>query len=332
MSKQFMGHFTLSQIHGYQSEVNVLEIASALNFGDRWSEILSSIQSDGVSILFGQFDPKMLGDGDVASNLRYKHDKEINNKVVQNMYELLDWNSKNSSNPVVLTSYPRSQRYKTMKFNEDHTVQIINNATKDEISEESLQMNNFIQNYLTNDEILKMKEATRGARYNTYLADMISFLLMVNHRYHPEMFDMIVRKPTIFNTEMTDERGEQYLKPIMLNGKEWVPKDFDYLYFQECNKKDGTEFLVPKRDSIGKVYHQLKELISLEENGVKGMIREFLLETNLYQRFSDYGVNDVDDYLTIYMIYNCYKCVSLDELSHEDKHIVSQIESIIESF
>lgn len=309
----------------------LVEVASALNFNPwQWETTTGKLKEFTDIKLYCQFDPKPLGSGDVASNLRYKHDKTINNRVVKNMMNLFKLYSDVKSDPIVLTSYPREQRYKTITFLEDGFVKVINNATKREIDEDTQEMNHFLKRWISQENLLKMKESTKGARYNTYLADMISFILMMNHKYHPEMFDKIVRNPTVFNTTMLNADGQPYLKPFTKNGKEWVPKDFDYLYFEE-HGSDGLEFLVPKEGSIGKIYHQLKQLISLNENGVKEMLRKFLSENSSYERFSDYFVNDVDDYFTILMIKNSYEYVKDSELSMDEKRVKSEINRVSES-
>jgi len=309
----------------------LVEVASALNFDPwQWEVITEKIKEYKDIKLYCQFDPKPLGSGDVASNLRYKHNKTINNRVVGNTIKLFSLYSEITSGPIILTSYPREQRYKTVTFSEDGFVKVINNATKGEIDEDTQLMNKFLKKWITQENLIKMKESTKGARYNTYLADMISFILMMNHRYHPEMFDKIVRNPTVFNTTMMDADGQPYLKSFTKNGKEWIPKDFDYLYFEDYGA-EGQEFMMPKKDSIGKIYHQLNQLISLEENVVKEMLRKFLSENSSYQRFSDYFVNDVDDYFTILMIKNAYEYISESELSMDEKLVKSEIMNISES-
>lgn len=310
------------------NDVSLVELASALNYdGENWSIVYEETMDCGPIKFHGQFDLKKLGTGDVASNLRYKHDKDINNLVVRNTIQILERISK-SNWPLVITSYPREQRYKTFKFEPNGTIKVMNNGTRQEIVEDSLQMDEFIQKYITTEKLLEIRESTKGARYNSYLADMISFIMMMNHHYHPEMFEEVVRKPSVFNTEQVSLAGKSLLRAFVKGGKEWIPKkEFDYLYFEEVyNKKDGIRFSVPKDGSIGKVYHQLKDLLSLDENGIKEMLRKFMSEYGGYKRFSDYWVNDVDDGLTILLIKNAY---SYCDLTDSDKIIVDEIDRII---
>ena len=328
------GFYTLTSLStSVEKEGSVLvEVASALNFNAwQWETISEKMKEFKDIKLYCQFDPKPLGSGDVASNLRYKHDKSLNNQVVRNTMNLFKLYSASTSDPIVLTSYPRDQRYKIIHFSEDGSVEVINNATGSEIDEDTHDMNQFLTKWISHENILKMKESTKGAGYNTYLADMISFILMMNHKYHPEMFDTIVRNPMVLNTQILTVEGQPFLQPFTKDdGKEWIPKDFDYLYFED-HGSEGYKFLVPKKDSIGKVYHQLKELISLEENSVKEMLRKFLSENSSYERFSDYFVNDVDDYLTILMIKNAYEYVEEADLSTDEKGVQFEISKVLES-
>tara|TARA_Y100000817_G_scaffold314684_1_gene314566 strand:- start:791 stop:1792 length:1002 start_codon:yes stop_codon:yes gene_type:complete len=324
-----MPNFTLNEIDSMNDSKKMLvELASALNYeGVEWSQLFEKVKVGDMKF-HGQFDLKKVGSGDVASNLRYKHDKDRNNLVVQNTMEVLEFFSKNSQHPLVITSFPRDQRYKTFKFLEGGSTVVLNKSTRKEIVEESLQMNNFIQKYLDLEKISELRESTKGARYNSYLADMISFILMMNHHYNPEIFEEVIRRPCVFNTERVGLVGRNMLRPFVKDGKEWIPKKgFDYLYFEEVyNPKDGIKFSVPKDGTIGKVYHQLKDLISLEENEVKCLLRKFMNDFGGYKRFSDYWVNDVDDGLTLLLIKNAY---SYCDLTENDKKITEQIDRII---
>ena len=326
--------YELTQVRG-QGTVPILELASALYYtDDEWKKIFQIINAEGLPKFYCQFDLKGLGSGDVASNLRYKHDKTMNNQVVKNTLGLLNWYALNTGEPIVITSYPRSERYKTFKFLENGLVSVVNNAKKTEIVEDSEQMNLFLNRWFMSSSLvpsglLDIRECCKGARYNSYLADLISFILMINNEYHPEMFDSVVKTPTMFNTTMKDERGRPLLRAFVTNGKEWVPKDFDYLYFEEEGPlKGGIEFSVPKSGSIGKVYHQLKEIICQTETGMKKLVREFLSDHSVYSRLSDYWVNDVDDGLTIMAIAGCYDHVVL---TPDEERVKFNLHQIIEN-
>ena len=60
--------------------------------------------------LFLNLYPTEEGSKDVASNLRFKKDKDINNAVVINTLNFLDFYNKLNTNPIVITSYPREVR------------------------------------------------------------------------------------------------------------------------------------------------------------------------------------------------------------------------------
>ena len=316
-------HYTMTKIQG-TGEQNIVEMASALNFGHKWPEIEAEI-CEGSMELFAQFDLKSLGSGDVASNLRYKHDGGINNEVVRNTLKLL----KMTTLPITITSVSRSERYKSVQFLEDGTVTVTNNATKGVIPEDTVLLTEFLRAMGITEEKLKvLRPSTSGARYNSYLADMLSFIYMMNSYFHPEIFDKVIKVPTVYNTSMVGEDGEPFLKGLSVNGREWNPKEgFDYLYFEEDGpEKDGVEFRVPKGGSIGKVYHQLSELLSLKESGVKEMVRNFFGLRGTYNRFSDYWVNDVDDGFTMLMILNAYNHVSL---TPDEMKVKAEIEKVV---
>lgn len=323
-----MPQYELTQVRGRGSQ-HVLEMASALNYKpEEWAKIFNVIKAEGLPKFYCQFDLKGLGSGDVASNIRFKHDKVINNQVVSNTLELLEWYGRSTGEPIVITSYPRSERYKTFKFMDDGSFKIVNNSSRDEIVEESKQMNDFLKRWLPKKETrMTIRESTKGAKYNTYLADIISFILMINKEYHPEMFDSVVKKPTIFNTTMKDQNGKPLVRAFVKDGKEWIPGDQDYLYFEDvATSRDGIEFSFPKSGSIGKVYHQLKEIICQSETGMKKLVREFIGDHSVYSRLSDYWVNDVDDGLTILAIAGCYDHIVL---TPDEEKIKDQLHQLI---
>lgn len=323
--------FTMTEIRGgdQMGQNNLFEVASALNF--EWDTILAKLPPE-INLLqfFGQFDLKPLGSGDVASNLRYKHDSEINNNVVKNMMNLFSCYKKPDgyTQPVVITSVSRSERFITCQLLEDGLVNMTNNVTKESLPKETKLFNDFLDSMsVTKEKMVVFREASKGSRYNTYLADMLSFIYLMDYQFHPEAFEDKYKEPRVYNTSQMDENGLPLLKSFDKDGKTWTPKDnFDYLYFDESDQSSGINFKIPGSDSIHKVYHQLNELISLEENGAKEMVRTLLGNIGIYERFSDYWVNDVDDAFTILMIYNAYKHIQLNE---RDQKIKEQLEQII---
>ena len=89
--------------------------------------------------------PAEVGVGDVSSNLRYKTDKEINNAVVKNTVTFLEFYRKMNDNPVVVTAFPRSQRYYSFKLNEDGTVHVNNNKTGTRETDKEEILHNFFE-------------------------------------------------------------------------------------------------------------------------------------------------------------------------------------------
>jgi hypothetical protein len=70
----------------------------------------------------------------------------------------------------------------------------------------------------------------------------------------------------------------------------------------------------------------MKKILEEGENVEKREIRKWLLEYSFYERFSDYWYNDIDDALTILMIYHCFDC---GDLSHMENRVREQISGII---
>ena len=85
-----MSQYELTQVRGQGSQ-HVLELASALNYtAEEWTKIFQVIKAEGFPKFYCQFDLKGLREGDVASNLRFKHDMVRNNQVVKNTLDNLD--------------------------------------------------------------------------------------------------------------------------------------------------------------------------------------------------------------------------------------------------
>ena len=89
---------------------SIVELAGAPVDGE-W--IKGAIESRGTLFLQGEL--KSLGQGDTASNFRFKTDKDKNNVVVSNLTELFklyheQQKNKETPEPVVVTSVPRKMR------------------------------------------------------------------------------------------------------------------------------------------------------------------------------------------------------------------------------
>lgn len=275
--------------------------------------------------------PNKIGDGDVASNFRYKHDQYINNIVVDNWIEILNFYN-NVKAPVVITIPGRKSRIYTLKMLDNGSIQIVNNFNKSNDSEKTSIFQNFLDSYMTREYMMRVREASKGARYNSYLADMIGFLNMINWNFNRSIFRYESLEPLKVNTNIVYDRnkeGKKILQPIQNGSTTWIPKDdFNYLYFKNQDKiPEGHMYAIVNDNNMSFVYNQLFEAIDNNENNTKKNIRQFLTEMESYSRHSDYWVNDVDDGFTLLMILNCFKYVKLNK---NEKNVHEQLNKIYE--
>lgn len=307
-------HFTIDHVKPVSFDKTILELGGP---------ITNTIEHEHTHLFVNSYVSK-LGDGDVASNFRNKTDVEFNNRIVKNTYDLI----KSTEAPVIMSSYPRTQRYLTFKMEENGSVSVINNQTNCRDANFESIMNNFFKNvtgFSSTEEMLqKMRLSSEGARFNTYLADVISFILQTNWFLHPDMFEQQGLIPVIVNTDITDVEGNPVLKKVVNGGREWIPKkDFNYLYFEDSSFR---KIYIPKKDTSPKVYHQMMLLLDNEENGVKEQVRNHIMNTD-YIRISDYFQNDVDDAIQMLMIRNCFNYCR--PLNSEQESVVAQLDKII---
>jgi len=318
--------YQINTIHG-SGTMEVTEVAAALVQDTR--EVLSFL---GDAILSIEAELKCLGEGDTASNLRFKGDKDKNNHVVENYMKLFETYAP-TGKPIIITTVPRKHRYITYSITECGEIEARNSATKGFMAKETLLVKEFLESMnIDRAKVVTMREASSGAGYRTYLADALAFIYLVDSHFHAEMFVQKRKTPFVVNTQTLDEDGNAMLTEIEAGGRTWTPKEgFDYLYFTEGSPDKEYEniFWEPKEGSIVKVYFQLNELLSKEENGMKKMVRDYMALMGTYNRFSDYWVNDVDDALTIYMIYGAYKYATL---TAEEEMIKDQLFKIIKGF
>ena len=316
---------------------NILEIASAILCEMTDVDIISKIDEKLVlenTTLYIPATPSFLGTGDVASNFRFKHDKDINNNVVKRWMKIFENYSVNP-NPVVITSVGRDARYMTFKLLENGKVDIVNNKNKNSLfSSETKIFENFLRSFsITEENMIKIRESSKGAKYNTYMADMIGFVNILNYNLHPHMFKVKRMEPEIITPDCKFYRSgvEGYkLKSEIINGKEWHPKEgFNYLYFRIQDKKTSgaNTFCMLHEQYMPLVYSKLFNMLTIEDNDTKSKVRELMKNTMKYDRLSDYWYNDIDDAFTILMIINCYRYCELDEI---DKLILERFKTITE--
>jgi hypothetical protein len=268
--------------------------------------------------IYIQGDLKKLGDGLTCSNFRNKNHSGINNQVVQNIFKLMTCMDK----PKYMTSYPRSVRTITVnldgleKFGKE--VVVLNNKQYDNTKTDIL--NKFLEVHMS--ETWRFKRFCEGARYNTYLADCISFILMMFHTIddQEDIFEVQYLEPYIVDGSS--------MSPVESNGRVWNPDPtHNYLYHKETDERTNMyKYYVPKNDTISIIYNAMFQLFVVGyDNHFKSMVRIFLRNT-YYLRWSDFWINDIDDGMTILMIRNAYNDC---ELSEEDIVIRDYLDSII---
>lgn len=300
------------------SKKTLVEFAAPILLDNESFEEVLDIILEKRPVFFLQGDLKQRGEKDTASNLRFKTDQSKNNMVVDNFVTLFE--KIDNRNPITITSYPRSARYYSAKIEEDGTM-IMNDSRNKSVDEEFTELlQTFLKRYDIN--LKKYREACSGARYNTYLADLISFLLLIQSFVNHGMFEEKYMKVDVALNDLEDVPEK--------NGKCWSPKqDFKYLYFKEGNieDEDVKRFRVPLNESIDQTYDMMKMILKDEENSEKKMVRECLTDSFSYDRFSDYWFNDIDDGLTILMIHNCF---NYGDLSSEEVHIRNYLAELIQ--
>lgn len=316
-------HYTLSSVTNDDQDATspkILEIAGA-----PVSELPEVTKN---TIIHIQGFPNSLGEGDTPSNFRYKKDSSVNNQVCERLLKLFQDSSLSEiSDGIYMTTFPREGRLRTYKMNDDGSF-VVSDKDKNILQDETEVFENFLKRVgLDGGKMKVLREASVGARYNTYLADMLSFLMMI----YKEHFILKYFKPYIVKA------GDERLQPVIKGGRTWTPiEGNDYLYFDTgygiglSKEEDGViPFYIYDFDYYHTIYEKLLLAISPEENSVKADIRKFFSENRIYERWSDYAINDVDDILTIYMVLNAF--IS-SEITPQEDFIKSQLEHITDSF
>jgi hypothetical protein len=288
--------------------------------------------------LKGYDDPKV--GYDPASNFRDR-DKTLNEQIVVNWMNLFEVHQRvrGKDAGIVCTSIPRSERYFTVKMEDNGKMNVYNNANNSVNTESSGVLQNFLDYVGMNERrVLNIREASKGASYRTYFADLHALLLAMDFRVFPEMFEKVFLKPTLVRKSDNELMSDGSVKPILrerelLGGKVWRPKDMTYLYFVKSSQVEdkhcphSQSFYIPKSGVISKIYYQLDELLKNEENAVKRMVREkYFLSIYEWTRWSDYFVNDVDDVLTILAIRHAF---SFTYLTPSERVIKEKLDNIV---
>jgi len=267
------------------------------------AEIEEKIWPDVTLCIQGEL--KSSGEGKPASNYRYEKDLTLNSNVITNLTYLFDWHNKmNNSKPIFITTIPRSMRDYSWFIKEDGTM--IRKDQKwrrraqdpsDPVShhgfpggedaldqEDDVFMRFLSANCIEKEQMVKIRECCKGARYHTYLADMLAFLyqLKCNEKEFSTTFSPDYRVLQVDNDGTKDQ-----------------------LYFNRSMSSSGYVFMCPKWESVSAIYHDLYEAISLEENDMKAKIRKHLKENDI-ERWTDFSANDTDDAFTILMMIHAF--------------------------
>lgn len=295
----------------------LVEIAAGLTLEkEQFGKILEDMLKKNP-LFYIQGDLKKRGEKDTPSNFRSKVSQEENNLVVDNFEELFKKISP-LSDIVTITSYPRDDRYYSAKIDEEGNMIVSDTRTKGVDEEFTGLIREFLKKYQL--DMKKYRECCSGARYNTYLADVLSFILMILSFSNPEMFEERRMDVDIALNDLEDvpqkNRGPWTAKP-----------DHKYLYFKDS--EEGINFRVPKSESINEVYEMIKNILGEGDNKEKKLVRDTMTRHLSYNRFSDYWKNDVDDGFAILVIYHCFNDVDLNGDEVKIKKSLSEIIQIV---
>tara|TARA_B000000557_G_C20801971_1_gene455954 strand:+ start:1147 stop:2235 length:1089 start_codon:yes stop_codon:yes gene_type:complete len=334
----------------YQLDSIPCSLLSTVKYVEICAKLIDGVQEDihelitDTTTLYIQGDLKGYDDPvvgyDPASNFRDR-DKTLNEQIVVNWMNLFEVHQRvrGKEAGIVCTSIPRSERYFTVKMEENGKMKVYNNTNNSVNTESTKVLQNFLDYVGLNERrVLNIREASKGAKYRTYFADLQALLLAVDFRVFPEMFEKVFLKPTLVRKGDNELMPDGSVKPILRErelpgGNTWTPKDLTYLYFVKSSPVGNKHcphsqcFYVPKSGVISKIYYQLDELLKNEENAVKRMIREkYFLSICEWTRWSDYFVNDVDDVITILAIRHAF---SFTYLTPSEKVIKDKLDSIV---
>ena len=275
-------------------------------------EEISKMMGAGTILCIGG-ELKTSEEGKPASNFRYEKDSELNSNVIENYIQLFSLHEDIfRSKPIFVTTIPRSWRKYSWLIQEDgmivrkdqeyrknmepevrgSMVAPIDETAQDKPDEELMRFLSY--NCIESDSLIKIRECCKGARYHTYLADMISFLYQLRCTYD----------------EFSDTYYPEFRELDVIQEKDKP----DRLVFEKTMSK-GYVFMCPKKDSVKSIYEDFQEAISLEENPTKEKIRKYLKNTKI-DRWTDFSANDTDDAFTILMMIHSFNGLTGEKHSH----------------
>jgi hypothetical protein len=273
-------------------------------------------------------------EGNPASNYR-NSDLELNDNVVDNYFHLFTHHHEvTRGKPIIVNTIPRSWRKYSWLIQEDGNLiredQEFRRSIDDPSSQlyltgpvggpeahdiEDTELKMFLDYYgIYTEQLIKIRGSCKGARYHTYLIDMISFLYqmkMDTSEFH-KMFSPDYRKVTASDDEKC------------------------ILSFEDTIDNTGYVFFSPKKDSVDQIYHDFQLAISLEDNEVKEKIRKHLLDHRI-DRWTDFNANDTDDAFTIIMMIHAFKGLVMsddgggDSFPYSDTQMTSEEGEILDS-
>ena len=276
---------------------------------------------------------KTSSEGKPASNFRYEKDEIINKNVIENYLQLFNLHREiYRSKPIFVTTIPRSWRLYSWLITDDGKIirkdqeyRKNMDTHKDEAAQDKIDedLTLFLSyNCIDRDELIKIRECCKGARYHTYLADMISFLYQLRCN----------------QDEFSDTFYPEYRDAVSRSNRD----SMDTLSFEK-SMDNGMVFLCPKRESVVSIYQDFEDAISLKENPIKAKIREHLKKNKIH-RWTDFSANDTDDAFTILMMIHAFNGL-VDEtneqgysqsiiysLSQEDKIIFDGLHSSLDEW
>ena len=232
--------------------------------------------------------------------------------------------------PIVISTYSRKQRKYSFKMEEDGSFTCTNMFTKEKEDDKKEIIEKFTSSFeISLENMKKIRECSKGAKYYTYMADCISFILQYFYFCDSDTYETKKIEPILVDSDTTED-GSKVLQPVTNGDRVWTPKDkYLYLYYKKGNS-DSQDFLIPKVEKVDEIYEFFWDLLSLEDNESKRKIREYVLRMNQYKRWSDYCKNDVDDVFTILMISNCF--ITKENQSKKEIKIMNNLLDIIEPF
>jgi hypothetical protein len=320
--------FTWITIDKSDNDKNFLCImGSLIKEPSEFSEEIKSLIDSNTSLSISGELKKSSSKSSPASNFRNK-DSELNKNVIENYLQLFDYYKKITNNrPIIVDTIPRNWRTYSWYIKEDGEL-----IRKDQEYRRSCEdsyhgfpggnedINDTDDDYLkdflwqfgvTPHKLVKIRESCKGAKYHTYLIDMISQL------YQIKSDESIIKESQDFHSLYDCH----YRKPCIVDDK---------LYFDDSRDNGGCVFFSPNIGSVQVIYHEFYLAINPYENYVKNNIRNYL-NNNKINRWTDFDVNDTDDAFAILMlihsfhgIINSHTC-EYYEPTEKDKSIIDSL-------